>query len=330
MPDFTPRVLTMAVNKMKPVGTRVLDVVFKRKKRQLTGIFSWDIKSATNQLLESIAVSAEAVVRGGIGRANITCKAPRYSEKELITAADIADMRKFGSAVEPELMKERVGEEQADMKTNMDLTREFQAVKALAGKVVDKKGKVLVDYKFPAEMKPVLSGAALWTDTAGDPIKNIKSWKKLINRNCGGVVTGFHAFCGEDAMNALMDNEKVKEKLDYQAGKQIAESGEITRLAKVNIEEYDGAYTDAAGAVHDMIPANVFALVGLVPDGAAELFAPVVDLDAPGGVGKGKQADIFFSKMWDVKDPSGKWIKVESRPLPALMRLVVVYAEVTA
>ncbi|MDH3360639.1 MAG: major capsid protein, partial [Desulfobulbaceae bacterium] len=309
---------------------RVLDVVFKRKKRQLSSVFSWDVKTGTNQLMDAIAVSAEATVRGGIGRANITCNAPRYSEKELITAADIADMRKFGSATEAELIKERVGDEQADMKANVDLTREFQAVKALEGKVVDKNGKTIVDFNFPAEHKPVLTGTALWTDADSDPIKNLRAWKKMITRSCGGLVTGWHAFCGSDAMDALMSNANALEKLKFMAGQQIAEEGRIARLAKVEIEEYDGAYTDSSGTVHDMIPANVFALVGLVPDGAAELFAPVIDLKAPGGVGKGKKADIFFSKMWESEDPSGKWIKIESRPLPALMRLVVVWAEVTA
>ena len=39
----------------------------------------------------------------------------------------------------------------------IDLTREFMAVKALSGQVVDEAGTVLVDYQFPAEQKPNLS-----------------------------------------------------------------------------------------------------------------------------------------------------------------------------
>ena len=328
MDNFTPRRLTMAINKMKPVKTLILDKVFKRKKRSLTSIFAWDVKTSANTLMESISTSAEATVRSGLGKIEVTCKAPRYAEKELITAADLVEMRKFGDAAAAELLKERVAEEQADIRASVDLTREFQAVKALEGIVVDKKGKILVDYKVPAEMKPVLAGAALWGDDASSPIKNIRAWKKQISRSCGGVVTEFVAYCGSAAMDALIDNPNVLEKLKFVLGQQVAEEGRVARLAKVSIEEYDGSYTDDDGVVHDMIPENVFALVGIVHDGAAELFAPVVDLDAPGGVGKGKEADIFFSKMWDVKDPSGKWIKVESRPLPVLTRLIAVWAEV--
>ena len=323
-----PRVLTLAINKMKPTPTPILDTVFKRKKRALTTPFSWDVKTGTNQLLGSIAVDVEATVRGSVGKVNVTCQAPRYAEKEFISAADLNEMAKFGSATETELLKERVAEEQADLKNTTDLTREFQAVKALEGKVVDKNGKVLVDYKFPADLKPVLAGAAQWSDAASDPIEDLRGWKKLIARYSGSVISNWQAYSGSKAMTALMNNEKALEKLKFLAGKQIAEEGRIARLAKVNIEEYDGFYTDENGDMHDMIPENVFALVGIVSDGATELFAPVIDLKAPGGVGKGKEADIFFSKMWEVDDPSGVWVKAESRPLPVLTRLVVVWAEV--
>lgn len=326
--DFSPRALTTAINLMKPAPTRVLDKVFGKKKRQLGDVFSWDVKSGGEGLLSSIAVNAEANVRGGIGKKNITCTAPRYAEKELISAADLNKIRAFGSATANELLKERVAEEQADMKTTVDMTREFQAVKALSGQVVDKNGKVLVDYHLPAEHKPVLTTTALWTNAASEPIKNLRAWKKRINQY-GGVTTGFAAFCGSAAMDALINNPSARELLQFVAGQQIAEQGRITKLASIELEEYDGSYVDDSGTRHDLIPEDVFALVGLGPQVAAELFAPVVDLKSSAGVGKGKPADMFFSKMWEVEDPSGKWVKVESRPLPVFFQpLCVIWAKV--
>lgn len=326
---FTPRALTTAVNLMKPAPTKVLDKVFATKKRQLSDTFTWDVKTGTEGLLPNIRVSAEATIRGGIGRKNVTCKAPRYASKELITAADLNEMRKFGDAVYPELLMNRVAEEQYDMRVDIDLTREFQAVKALSGQVVDKDGNVLVDYNLPEAHTPTLTSTALWTDEESDPIGNIRAWRKLIEQN-GGPVTGFAAFCGSAAMTALINNVSVRGLLAFQAGQQIAETGGIARLAGVaSIEEYFGSYLDSAGTRHDLIPEDVFALVGIGSQVAAELFAPVVDFKATGGVGKGTQADIFFSKMWENEDPSGQWIKVESRPLPVLFQpLCVVWAEV--
>jgi len=326
--EFTPRALTTAVNLMKPAPTRVLDKVFATKRRQLSDVFSWDVKTGTEHLLPNIRVAAEATIRGGVGRKNLTCQAPRYAEKEFISAADLNNMRKFGDAAFPELLMERVAEEQYDMRQTVDLTREFQAVKALSGQVVDKEGKVLVDYNLPPAHKPTLTGGALWTADDSEPITNLRAWKKLIVQN-GGPVNGFAAFCGSGAMDALINNANARELLQYSAGQQIAETGRIARLASIDIEEYDGSFLDGAGTRHDLIPEDVFALVGVGPMVAAELFAPVVVLKAPGGVGKGKQADIFFSKMWEVEDPSGQWIKVEARPLPVFFQaLCVVWATV--
>lgn len=323
---FNFRTLTAAINKMRPVRTRVLDKVFGRKKRQLSSLFKWDIKSSSERILKNISVSAEAQVQDKTDRKVVTCEAPRYSPKRFIAAADLDGIRAFGKEA-PELLKERVADEQFDMKTDVDRTREFQAVKAITGQVVDEAGNVIVDYHFDAEQKPVLAGTSLWTDAQGDPVKNLRAWKKWIADRVN--VTSFVAFCGSGTMDALIDNAKALELLKYNAGKQIAEEGRIAHLAGVEIEEYFGTYKDASGNIVDMIPNDAFVLVGLSADAAAELFAPVVDLKAAGGVGNGKAGQVLFSKSWEVEDPSGRWIKVEGRPLPVLFKPeCVVYATV--
>jgi len=316
---FSVTALSMAVNLMRPATTSVLDKVFSRKKGQLTDQFSWDIKFSSERLMKNIRVSDEATVSDGIGRKNVSCKAPRFADKRFIAAADLNAMRAFGSQVETQLLTERVGDEQYDMRQKIDLTREFMAVKALGGQVVDEAGTVLVDYNFPAEQLPVLAGAALWTDADSDPVKNLRAWKKQIKQGAG-LITGFYAFCGSGAMDALLNNPKALELMKYLAGKQIAEEGRISYLAGVEIEEYIGSYIDADGDRQDFIGDDEFIMIGVGPDIAAELYAPVIDLKAPTGVGKGKAANLFFSKMWEVEDPSGQWVKVESRPLPVIIR----------
>ncbi|OQY20084.1 MAG: hypothetical protein B6I36_02245 [Desulfobacteraceae bacterium 4572_35.1] len=326
-PIFQSRALTAAVNKMRPVKTRALDLIFPRKKRQLSSLFAFDIKSSSERILKNISVSDAAQVTEKTGRKTITCQAPRFAEKRHISAADLEEMRKFGDAAAPELMKERIADEQFDMRTDVDRTREFMAIKTLSGTVVDESGAVIVDYNFPAEQKPVLAGTAKWTDPASDPIKNIRAWKKYIGDRVG--VDKFVAISGSKAMDALLNNEAALEKLKYSAGKQIAEEGRIASLAGVAIDEYFGSYKDENGARQQLIPDNVFALVGIGPDVAAELYAPVVDLQAKTGVGKGKAADLFFAKSWEVQDPSGRWIKVEARPLPVLFQAeCVIWVEV--
>lgn len=324
---FGFRVLTAAINKMRPVKTPILDKVFGRKKRQLSSLFAWDIKSSAERILKNIRVHAPAQVTDKSDRKTVTCQAPRFAEKRPISAADLDQMRAFGKEAAPELLKERLADEQFDIRGDVDRTREFMAAKALSGQVVDESGAVLVDYHFPAEQKPVLVTTSRWNDPAGDPIKNVRAWKKYIAQRCS--VDRFVAFCGSGAMDALIANPNAQELLKYAAGKQIAEEGRIANLAGTEIEEYFGSYKDASGAIQQMIPDNIFALVGVGPQTAAELYAPIVDLKAAGGVGNGKPGQVFFSKSWEVQDPSQRWVKGEARPLPALfMPEAIIWAQV--
>lgn len=323
---FKVRVLTTAVNKMRTVKTRVLDIVFKRKKGQLSSLFAWDIKSSNERILKNIRVSDAAQVTNGVKRKTVTCEAPRFAEKRFIGADKLDAARKAGE-VGVETIKEKVADEQFDMRSDVDRTREFMAVKAVSGQVVDESGAVIVDYAFSADQKPTLAAGRKWNEGGTSPITDIRAWKKWISNRVS--VDQFVAICGSAAMDALIENEAIGDKLKWVSGQQIAEEGRIARLAGVMIEEYFGTYKDASGNIVEMVPENAFILVGIGADTAAELYAPVVDLDDDAGVGSGKDPNIFFSKAWDEKDPSGKWVKVESRPLPVLFQPEsVVYATV--
>ena len=313
---FKTRVLTLAVNKMKPVATRVLDRVFRRKRGQISDRLAWDVKSGSEAILANISAYAPATVEGKTTRTTVTCTAPRFSMKRFISAADLNAMRGFGTQG-PDLLSSRLGDEQEDMRMEIDRTREFMALKALAGQVVDAEGTVLVDYNLAAAQTPTLAGDDRWSATASSPVGDIRSWKKWISQRVPSV-SEWIAFCGSGAMDYLLANDEAKELLKYTAGRQIAEEGRIARLAGVEIEEYLTAYKDSAGTLTDMIGENDFVLVGWAPDAFSEQYAPVVDLEAPTGVGTGQAATLFFSKAWEDKDPSGRWIKVEARPLPAI------------
>ena len=325
---FSVRALTASVNLIKPAPTLILDRVFTRKLRQLTDRFAWDILSHSERVLKNIEVHEPAQVADNQSFKTVIAKAPRFAEKRLINASDLNAMRAFGEQANLELLMERIGREQMDMKRKIDLTREFMAAKALSGQVIDDTGTVLVDYNFSVAQKPSLTGTNLWTNAASDPLKNIRAWKKLVSQAAGNI-TKWVAFCGSDAMDALMANTQAMELLKYTQGGQLAENGRILAFGGVEIQEYYGSYLDNTGARQDLIPATHFVLVGLAEDGFAELTAPVVDFESEAGVGTGKPGEFFFSKSWKVDDPSGRWIKVEARPLPVILRPeCIVYAKV--
>ena len=91
----------------------------------------------------------------------------------------------------------------------------------------------------------------------------------------------------------------------------------------MELDEYNGSYLDGTGTRQRLISPDEFLLVGICDELAEVPYAPVVDDDAPGGVGnvgEGGGGTMFFSKSWKEQDPSGRWIKCESRPLPVLKR----------
>jgi hypothetical protein len=325
---FKTRVLCETVNKITPVKTRILDIVFGRKKLQISDLFAWDVVSGSETVLGNLKPGEPATIRAALGRKTVTCAGPRFAEKTFLAASDLNAIRAVGSQFAPELMSTRIAEEQTDMRAKMDRTREFMASKALAGQVVDAAGVVLCDYNFPAAQKPVLVGKNLWTDSESVVLKNIRAWKKLIGQAVNSV-DKFIAFASSTAMDALLMNPGVQELLKYNSGSQIAEEGRIAQLAGVQIEEILSSYVDGNGLRQDFIPDGYLVLVGVSSENAGELFAPIVDLKDPNGVGSGNAASMFFSKSWEVEDPSGRWIKVEARPLPVLFKPeCIVYAKV--
>lgn len=325
---FKTRVLCAAINKIKPVPTLILDKIFGAKEFLVSGRFAWDIVSGSERILKNLKVHEPAQVANLTGRSTVTCSGTRFSEKRLITAADIADMRKFGEQFLPELLSARINRELTDMRSKIDRTREFMAAKALTGTVVDDAGVTLVDYSFAGAHLPVLVNKNLWTDSESDPVKNLRAWKKIIVQAVGGV-DAWIAICGSEAMDALLVNPNVLSLLKYTAGNQIAEKGRIAMLAETDINEYLGSYLDSSNVRQDLIGAKYFALIGVSAQTAGEIYAPAADLEDPNGIGSGNPASMFFSKSWTEKDPSGYWIKVEARPLPVLYKPeAVVYAKV--
>lgn len=324
---FRARNLTEAVNKIKPVKTEILDIVFGRKKFQTSSALQWDVTSGTERILKNLRGSDAAQIQNKNGRTTITVTAPRFAPKRFIAAGELDALRRLGD-VGPELIGEMVNENLVDMRSAIDRTREFQAAKALTGQIVDDAGTVLVDYAFSGTQTPTLAGTDKWTDSESKPITKLRAWKKIIVQAVGDVQK-FVAFCASDVMDSLLANPSVSELIKYVAGAQVAEEGRIAMLAGIEIHEVLGSYLNSSNVRTDMIPAGYLALVGVDPQNAAEMYAPTVDLSDPNGVGKGQAAAMFFSKSWEEQDPSGRWIKAEARPLPALLKPeCVVYAKV--
>jgi hypothetical protein len=320
---FHVRALTTAVNSIQSPSMVVYNRVFRgREKFQNTDRLQFDVLTGSETVLPNLSAIAPAHVSDKAGRKTVTLTAPRLAHKRFISAAELNAAREAGG-IGPALMEDRVARELTDMKNAIDRTMEFWAAGALKGKIYDADLEtVLVDYGVESKHKPTLSGTDKFTDAASKPLARIRAWQTLIEQDAGAVMTGWVAFVGSAVMDALMVHSDVIDLLKYTRGEAVANAGRISRLSEIELVEYNASFLKG-GTRKRFIEANEFVLVGLCEDVVSVEYAPVVDTEAPGGVGnvdENNQPQVFFSKSWAEKDPSGRWIKVEARPVPVLQR----------
>lgn len=331
---FKIRVLTTAVNEMKPPDMKVYNRLFRgREHLEPTDRLAIEIISGSQRVLKNVSIYAAATVTEKTGRKIITLTAPRLATKRHVATAELNALRAYGQQVGAEMMQTRIAREQRDMRNEHDRTLEFWACNAMKGIIYDADMTTeLVNYNMADTHTPVLTGADLWTNAAGDPIKTLRSWKRLIEQDSNASITGWLAFVGYSAMDALLANTAVLNLLKYEKGRKIAEEEDVARLAKTEIVEYSSTFMDAKDNRQNFIGPEHCMLIGLCDDLVDTPYAPVVDDEAPNGVGNIGAAGagvLYFSKSWPEKDPSGRWIKVEGRPLPVLQRPgAVVYGKV--
>jgi hypothetical protein len=331
---FKIRTLTGAVNMMQAPSRRVYNRLFQGKEYlEPTDRLAFDIITGSEALLANLKVVAPATVTSKTGRKTITMEAPRLAHKRMIHTAELNALRAYGAQAQAEMMKDRIAREQMDMKNMIDRTLEYWACGALRGVIYDADlSTELVNYGLAASHAPTLTGTNLWTNAASDPITRLRAYQKLIEDDSGTNITGWLAFMGSSVMDALLSHTGVLDLLKYTGGVQIAEQGRVGTLAGVELNEYNGSFLDTAGTRRRYIDTTHMLLIGLCDDLVDCPYAPVVDDDAPGGVGNvnaGGAGVMYFSKSWKEEDPSGRWIKVEARPLPVLQRPgAVVYAKV--
>jgi len=331
---FKIRVLTAAINAMKAPSMKIYNRIFRgREHMEPSDRLAFEVISGSERILKNISVYAPAEVTDKTGRKVVTLTAPRLAQKRFIHAAELNALRAYGKQFGLEQMKTRIAREQKDAKGIMDRTLEFWAVNALKGQILDSDLEtILVDYNMAASHKPALTGTGLWTNAASDPVNRLRAFKKLIEDDSGGAITGWVGYMGSEVMDALLAHEKVRDLLKYGKGVQVAENGKITKLAEVELDEYNGSFLDEGGTRRRFIDEKYFMLIGLCDDLVDVPYAPIVDDDAPGGVGNidaNGSGALYFSKSWSEKDPSGRWIKGETRPLPVLQRPgAVIYAKV--
>jgi len=321
---FKIRTLTTAVNMMYDPSMMVFNRYFAGRARgEISDRLAFDVISGSQKILSNLSIYAPAKVTDKTGRKTITMEAPRLATKRHIAAAELNAMRAYGAQNATEMLSARIAREQMDMMGEHWRTLEFWAVNALKGKIFDSDlSTELCDFLVATDHSTTLTGTGLFTDSSSDPIAKLREYKRKIEQDSGGPITGWTLLCGYEVIDALLKNTRVLALLQYNSSKaeRIATVGDLEKLVGCEIIEYTASYLDATATRQYLVNPDQFILIGEAPDLTDMPYAPIIDFAAPGGVGNAGAGQMWFSKSWESQDPSGRWLKVEGRPMPVLQR----------
>lgn len=335
---FDTRTMLEAVEQMKRPGRFLRDTFFPGFRQFDTEAVDVDIVKGKRRLAPYVSPLAEGKVVERIGFSTNTIK-PGYVKPKMATSAGDLLKRQPGEVLYQGGLgiegraQQQLGKDLAELLDMIDRREEWNAAQALnAGAVtmtvIGESGDqaVSVNFQMDAAHKITLTGTDLWSVSTGDPLGDLATWARLIRKDSGMSPTD--VVMGGDACEAFLNHTDVKEKMDLRqvdvgAIKPEALPEGVTYVGRlklpslqVDVWTYDEWYIDeSTGTETSMVPANKV-WMGSRRAQNSKLYAVIQDMEAiEGGIAAAVQR---FPKSWVTKDPSVRWLMIQSAPLMAL------------
>ncbi|MFQ0992922.1 major capsid protein [Gilliamella apicola] len=325
---YTPRLLVAAINQVFAPKRFLLDTFFHHKIEHETEKVDIDIKRGNMD----IAVYVHPLEKGNyVENTGFETKtvAPCYTKEIKDIRPGDTIKRLFGedysAPLSPKQREQRLlGERLFDLDTRIVRLEEVMAAQALVHGYVKVKGKRNnFQYDFGYELgrqKIILSGNKCW-DKQGDPMYDIQDWSEKISERMGqapSIIIG-----GIRAIRAIIDNPKIKERLDirnFHVGEiNIAQTEELRKQgviyygslapSYIPIYSYSGQYLNpVTNKVESLIPDDTV-LLGCTNAGCTMLYGMIQNTYALAPMPR-------FPHSWAELDGSARYIQLESAPLP--------------
>ena len=319
---FETRTMLAAMEKMFFPKTFLLDMFFKVKNTFTTENVDIDIIKGKRRLAPFVSPLLEGKVVDRAGITTRSFKPPYIKEKMRFSGSDILK-RQAGETIyqgnsDPSTRaQQQLGKDLLELDSMITRREEWMAAKALFEGKVQCKGDgidVQVDFLRDANLIITLNNL-FWGDADGVPITNLKAWKMLVAKLSGIVPDAL--ILGEDVVMPFLENAQVQKFMDKtkitlgQINPQELPSGATYygSVESLDIYSYSEWYLDDNGALQPMVPAKKI-LLGSTRARAERLYGAIQDLEATAAVAR-------FPKSWETKDPSARWIMLQSAPIPA-------------
>lgn len=273
------------------------------------GIAEWDEVKNSRHLADFTTPGAEAKTTALRTVTHQIANLAYIREKKMLSAPTMYWLRRPGSD-QVQFAEGGVRAELADLNNLVDRRVEWMIWKMLSGNLAVSQNdiKFSIDYGIVSSHKPTVTTS--WANPAADVLADLTTWKKLIARDSGEVADTL--FLTETVMGYLVENQKVRDLLAYQGGRELLESGRLPHLLGLDLVVYDAGYVPEGGSFTPFIPDDHVVMTA-GKDFWALIEGASLDVRAQGRPGK-------FAKSWEEEDPSIRQILVEWAVLPVLKK----------
>ncbi len=249
----------------------------------------------------------------------------RFAIQRRITAADVANIRQFGSETEVAQVLDEVNERLIEIRSSLDITREYLRSGAIAGKVLDADGTVISNFFTDFGVTEKVVDFDLGTATTNHEQKVRQVLRHIEANMLGDTMTGVRALCSPEFYDKLLAIQSFKDAYSfYQASSPNPLRDDVRRGLNwkgIIWEEYIGQglvpQEDGTKVAKRFIPAGD---VRFLPEGTTQTFR---DFNAPADYMEtvGQPGQPFYSKV--MPDPNAnRYVTVEGlmMNLPVCMR----------
>lgn len=219
---YDPRTMGKLVERMPKVQTFIKSTFFRNVETFDTQKIDVDFKKGNRQLAPFVHKKIGGVTIDNEGYETNTYEPPLVAPNKITTVDDILKRTPGESLYGGKSPNQRAVEKMQRDFTELDemITRreEWMCCQALfTGKIpiLDKGGKELqaeIDFQFTN--KVTLSGANAWNKKTGGKIKQLKEWRKQVQKT--GFVNCNICIMGDEALEAFIMDEEVQKLLDVE------------------------------------------------------------------------------------------------------------------
>lgn len=322
MDIFSTNVLLGVVNSLVTPQQWFLNRYFPTASYSESKLISFDVIDKTRRLAPFVSpIVAGKVVKS----AGITTKTfePAYIKDKRVFSTSRALKRSAGEPIGGSLtpmqrMQAMLATDLLDQIEMIDRRLEVMAAEALLTGAVtitgDEYPTVNVNFGRKNTLAVTLTGTNKWTDAASKPLKNIRDWALVMYRESSAMpidvvhdIDSWTAFSAHADVTTLLDRVRgssSSEEVQFSQGGTF-----MGRIDGMNHFVYVDYYIDPVDNTEK----------SFLPSGTAMLLTPQIEGVRAFGAIEDEDAGIqslpLFPKSWTEKDPSARYLLMQSAPL---------------